>query len=341
MNMSTRPESPDGLADAASEVSHDVMEAAAEWYALLVSGEAAVQDQRRWRSWLAVSAEHRQAWSYVELVSNRVLAPLQHSADPRLTSDTLWAANTRLSRRRRALKRIAAFAGAGVLGYAAWQRDPVRRVVLSMAADHSTAIGEIREVALADGSRVWLNTASAFNQDYQPGLRRLHMLAGEILVTTGSDAARPFVVDTPHGRMRALGTRFTVRIEHDKTLLAVYEGKVAVHTAASDTTLVLVAGQQTLFDRESINRPGAADPTRQAWSRGQLIAWDLPLKDVVQELARYHQGHLSVAPEIAERRVFGTYPLRDVPATLAMLADATQARLYHPLPWWTTIKPER
>jgi transmembrane sensor len=338
MSMLAFPESPDDHAEAMPEVSHRVMEAAAEWYALLISGEAVAQDQVRWRAWLAASAEHRQAWRYVESVSHRVLAPLQQTADPRLTSDSLWAANGRLLKRRRALKRIAAFAGASVLGWAAWQRDPVRRAVLAMAADHRTATGDIREVALADGSRVWLNTASAFNQDYQPGLRRLHLLAGEILVTTGANPARPFVVDTPHGRMRALGTQFTARLEDGKTLLAVYHGKVEVRTAAGDATLVVAAGQQTLFNRDSIDRPVAADPARQAWSRGQLIAWDLPLKDVVEELRRYHHGHLGVAPELAERRVFGTYPLRDVPATLSMLADAVHARVHQPLPWWTTIE---
>ncbi|WZB74169.1 FecR domain-containing protein [Achromobacter insuavis] len=84
---------------------------------------------------------------------------------------------------------------------------------------------------LPDGSRVWLNTASAFNRDFQPGLRRLHLVAGEILIETGTDKDRPFVVDTAEGRLRALGTRFTVRQEADATLLAVYQGAVEIRTA--------------------------------------------------------------------------------------------------------------
>lgn len=46
--------------------SHEVMEAAAEWYALLISDEAGKQDRKRWQDWLTASDEHRQAWSYVE-----------------------------------------------------------------------------------------------------------------------------------------------------------------------------------------------------------------------------------------------------------------------------------
>jgi len=305
---------------------------------LLISGEATDSDHIRWRSWLADHGEHRRAWSYVESVSNRVLAPLQQTHDPRLTSDSLCAANGRLLKRRRVFTRIAAFAGVSLLGLSGWYRSSLGQYASIIAADHRTVIGDIREVSLADGTRVWLNTASAFNEDYQLRLRRLHLIAGEILVTTAADASRPFVVDTAQGRMRALGTRFTVRLEEEKTFLAVYQGKVEITTADSGAVVVIPAGQQTLFDSNIFSPLSTADPARQAWSQGQLIAWDLPLKNIVQELRRYSSGHVGVAPELAERRVFGTYPLRDVEGTLTMLADAVQGRVRRPLPWWSSIE---
>jgi transmembrane sensor len=327
-----------GAAEAVPDVSHPVMEAAAEWYALLVCGEATSADRTRWQHWLDADAEHRQAWSYVESVDRRMLMPLQQTADPRLTSDSLWAAQHRLLKRRRVLARVAAIAGIGVLGWSAWYREQLGQFLSVMAAAHRTGTGEIREVALEDGTHVWLNTASAFDADYQPALRRLHLAAGEVLVTTAADALRPFVVDTTQGRLRALGTRFTVRLEDDKTFLAVYQGKVEIRTAGSGTTVVLGAGQQTLFDRDAIQPAVRADTARQAWSQGQLIAWDLPLDEVVKELRRYYSGHLGVAPELAKQRIFGTYPLHDVPATLDMLAEAVHARVRRPLPWWISLE---
>jgi transmembrane sensor len=324
---------------ATTEVPHRAMEEAADWYALLICGEATGADRKRWRIWLDAHPEHRQAWAYVESVDRRVLAPLQQTADPRQTSDSLWEVNHRLLKRRRALARVLAVAGVGLLG-GAWYRESLGRFVAVLAATHRTGTGEIREVALADGTHVWLNTASAFDADYQPALRRLDLAAGEILITTAADALRPFVVDSSQGRLRALGTRFTVRVEDNTTLLAVYQGKVEITTAGSGATAVLGAGQQTRFDRETVQSPVRADAARQAWSQGQLIAWDLPLKDVVRELGRYHSGHLGVAPELAGRRIFGTYPLRDVPAALSMLAEAVHARVRSPLPWWSTIEAD-
>ncbi|WZB74170.1 FecR/PupR family sigma factor regulator [Achromobacter insuavis] len=106
---------------------HHVMEQAAEWYALLISGDAVAADRQRWLAWLDADASHRQAWTYVEQVSQRILAPLRDTPDPRLTSDNLHAAGQRVLRRRRALVRIASLAGVGVFGWLGWRQTPLER----------------------------------------------------------------------------------------------------------------------------------------------------------------------------------------------------------------------
>ncbi|MFT3805203.1 MAG: FecR family protein [Burkholderiaceae bacterium] len=314
------------------------MEQAAEWYALLISGDEDADDRARWEAWLAASPDHRKAWSYVEAVSRRVLAPLQETADPRRLTDGLQTAAIRTRQRRRLLAGIALFAGSGLLGWLSWRRAPLREYVMAWTADYRTATGEIREVALADGTRVWLDTASAFDQDYRANLRRLSLIGGEILVSTAAEAERPFVVDTGQGRLRALGTRFTVRQEDGRTLLAVYRGAVEIRTAGTGATAVIPAGQQTRFTAERIPSPTPADPAREAWSRGDLVVVDMPLIDVVDELSRYTRQHVGVDPAVARRRIFGTFPLRDVELTLSLLADAAQLRIRRTLPWWITLE---
>ncbi|HCE41020.1 MAG TPA: iron dicitrate transport regulator FecR, partial [Alcanivorax sp.] len=88
-----------------------------------------------------------------------------------------------------------------------------------------TATGEIRDLGLDDGGRLWLNSATTVDVAYDDALRRVTLHDGEILIQTGADPRRrPFVVDTRHGRLRALGTRFTVRHHRDHGFLAVYQG---------------------------------------------------------------------------------------------------------------------
>lgn len=317
--------------------SYTVMEQAAQWYALLISGEADKTDRVRWQAWLSASRQHRHAWSYVESVSQRVLAPLQSAPDPALLAAKVQDVHVRERSRRRALAGLAALGGLSLIGWTGWTYTPIPELVAGWTADYHTGMHDIRAFKLADGSRIWLNAASAVNADMSPDVRKLTLVAGEILVSTAHGDNRPFIVETPQGRMRALGTRFTVRRESGQTFLAVYDGSVEIRTAASDATTIISAGQQTYFGPDRIAAAVQADPAREAWSRGDLIAWDLSLADVVRELDRYYAGHISLAPAVAPRRVFGTFPLRDVDGALAMLADAASLRIRKPLPWWISI----
>lgn len=314
------------------DLPYPVLEQAAEWYALLRSGEAAEGDRADWRVWLEADPDHRRAWSRVEAVGQR-FAPIQAAPDPRRAAESLWTANARTRTRRRMLTGLA---GAGLLAWAGWRHTPAPGLLLAHLADHHTATGERRDVRLGDGTRVWLNTATAFDADYRADLRRLRLIAGEILIETAADA-RPFVVDTPHGRLRALGTRFAVHLDGAETHVAVFGGAVEARPA-SGSILVLKAGQQTRFTAAALAAPEPADIAREAWSRGVLIARDVPLETLVRELGRYRVGHLGVAPEVAGLRVFGSFPLHDTDEALAMLSAALPVRVRRPLPWWVTLE---
>lgn len=315
------------------------MQAAAEWYALLRSGEASENDHANWQLWLTASEDHQGAWRYVEAVS-RSFAPIQATTEPKKTADNLWAANARVLQRRRALAGIAMLAGAGVLAWAGWRHAALPGYVIAHMADHRTGTGEMREITLADGTRVWLNAETAINETFRPELRRLQVVAGEILVDTAPDARRAFVVDTPHGRLRALGTRFTVRLDSDgKTFLAVFQGHVEIRNTADDL-VIIAAGQQIRFNADELGTLAAADPAREAWSRGVLLARDITLGELIAELRRHRGGRIGVAPQVADLRVFGSFPLRNTDEALAMLENILPIEVKRTLPWWISIGPE-
>lgn len=327
---------------------HEAMEQAATWFSLLQSGTATEADHAGWQTWLASGGESQAAWAVVERVSQR-FSPLQSVPSPRLAADALHTANQRFAKRRSLLLGVAAMAGSGVLGWAVWQRSGMAGPLLAWGADHRTATGERRKLTLADGTQVWLASASAFDEEYGADLRRLRLRSGEVLVQTAADRERPFVVDTAHGRMRALGTRFNVRLDGDgdgegATQLAVYEGAVQVTLAGTSTSTstrasqVIKAGHQVRFTADRMEAQTAADPAREAWSRGILLAQDLPLHRVLEELGRYRRGHIAVAPDVAHLTVLGSYPLDDFDGTLDMLQQALPIQVRQPLPWWTTIE---
>lgn len=313
------------------------LEQAAQWYATLRDEDVADTERAAWHAWLAASDEHARAWRHIEAVSRR-FEPLRGAGGAGAAVAGIRTARHPAPGRRRVAKGMAGMFALGVAGWLGWRHSALPLYVAAVRADHRTDTGERRELALADGTRVWLNTGTALDVDYGSAARRLALHAGEILVDTSPDSqGRPFHVLTRFGSLHALGTRFTVRQDERRTRLDVFEGAVAIHGAAGRARRI-GAGEAALFDGAGIGWVGAADRARAAWTHGRLPADDVPLGELLAELGRYRHGHLSVAPEVARLRVMGVYPLDDTDRALAMLERNLPIRVRHTLPWWTTVE---
>lgn len=325
---------------AAPRPSHAVLRQAARWYALLRDGKAGMQDRADWEAWLRADAAHQTAWRYVEHIS-RGFEPLRGKPDARLAADALNTATERMHSRRRLLAGVAGIASSGLLAWLGWRQELLPASLMARKADHRTSTGEQREITLADGTRVWLNTASAINVRFDARERAIVLVGGEAFIATAKDASRPFIVQTTHGRMHALGTRFNVRRDASLTRLAVYDGAVEIRAAASGATRVVPAGQQAHFSADHIAASEAADQAREAWTQGALVADNISLGQMVEELRRYRRGHLDVSDDVAGLIVYGNFPTQDTDRVLRMLASALPIRVEQPLPWWTSIEARR
>ena len=303
------------------------LQQAAEWFAVLRDEQAEENDKIAWQAWLKASPLHQSAWAEVESI---------HTPFQELTSIAHKpAAHQALSRptsRRQALKLLGfgsiAFASGMLLKrFSPWQ-DWI--TTLTAQADiHRPEPGKTGIVTLADGGKLWLNAGSLATVEYGYSLRRITLAAGEILVQSGHDTtspARPLVVDTRHGRMTALGTRFTVQQQAEHTLLAVYEGQVAISPKHA-SPIVISAGWQTQFDTHRVSHPAKASAAREAWTRGILIADNRRLDDFIQELGLYYPGKLSVSPSAAHLRLMGAYPFNDVHLVLDEITNTLPVQI--------------
>jgi len=313
------------------------LEEAAEWFAVLRAGAVSASQRQHWEAWLAASPANRVAWQRVEAISSSMSLP----RDQPQAADAALNAAARSRRRRRAIQVLSVLAVAGLGGWSASRTAAWRDLQAGFAADDSTGVGQMRELALEDGSTVWLNTASALDRRYDDGQRLVVLRRGEIMVATRPDdrgGARPFLVESAHGSMRALGTRFNVRQLDDATELDVYEGGVEVTLAASQARHVIEAGSRARFTASTLQRQAGANAARAMWSRGILLADQLPLGEVVAELARYRRGRLACDPAVAQLRVVGGYPLDRPDQALAMLQATLPIEVHAPLPWWVTVR---
>lgn len=312
------------------------LEQAAEWFAVLRSGAVSDAEREQWHAWLDLRAEHRLAWQRVEAISNGLALP---KAAPEAATAALSAA---ILQRRRSLKMLSLFAVTGLVGWGISSNKAVQTAVADLNADYRSAVGEIRTLTLADGSEIWLNTNSSLDQDYDARIRRVTLRKGEVLIATHPDSqspARPFIVYSAEGSLRALGTRFNVRQLDGKTRLSVFEGRVEVAPVdAPETRKIIESGQQVDFNRSAVMAVVVADPAQQAWSQGLLVADNMPLGNFIEELARYRSGYLACDPAVADLRVVGGFPLNQPDQALAMLEASLPVKVHQTLPWWVTVR---
>lgn len=315
---------------------HEAIRAAAAWYARQCSGSFSDDEKAAWQSWLNASELHSRAWQQVESVRISLGGVPGHLAGPALRGLS--------AKRRTALRTLAVLATAGPLAWLG-QRGLAAE---GFGADLRSAVGERRSVTLADGSRLMLDTDSALDVAFDTQQRLLRLRRGRIMVTTAYDPeatfdtpCRPFLVETAHGLCQALGTRFTVTTDSTHSLVAVLDDTVRVAPHAHpERPILLRAGQQVRFDGAG---GGAPEPAASAgtWAGGSLVAVDMPLADLLAELARYRHGILRCDPAVAGLLVSGAFPVDDTERALQLLIDTFPLRRISYTRYWVEIVPGR
>lgn len=314
-----------------SPTRRQALRAAAQWYARLCAEEAGQADEHALDRWLASDPLNQWAWDRVD----RLQKQFGHLPGS-LALDTLDRAQQHLNvNRRHVLKGLVSLAGAGTLGLTAYRYAPARHWL----ADHHTATGEIKRLTLADGSTLILNTASAVDIRFGENRRLVLLREGEIMVSTVKDTApipRPFFVQTPQGRVRALGTRFSVRALPAETQVAVYEHRVEV-IAQNGSQRICPSGKQLIFTADAVTAPAELAATTDAWTRQMLVVEAMRLDDFIAELGRYRSGVLRCDPAVAHHRISGAFRVDDTDQALRALAKSFPVMVNQRTRYWVTV----
>ncbi|RZT30770.1 FecR domain-containing protein [Cupriavidus agavae] len=303
---------------------------ATEWMVALLGADATAQARADCANWRAEHPDHERAWQHLHAFSaalGNVPTAVARSALDR-------SGPSHPARRRALMLAVATLGAAG-----AWQLQRAMPLP-TWGADHVTGIGERRQVRLADGTRVDLDTGSAIAVDYSDTERRVTLRAGAIAIETGSDPRqRPFRVATAQGLLRALGTRFTVRQEDGITAVSVQHGAVEVRpTDAPDVVAVLRAGERTRFTRLHIDTPEPADSADAAWTQGMLAVYDMRLDAFLTELSRYRRGRLACNEAAAGLRISGVFPLDDTDRIVAALPHLLPVDVQMWTRYWVLVR---
>lgn len=295
------------------QLPYQVLEQAAQWFAVL-QGQPRPEEHAAWRAWLEAAPEHRQAWNRVEAISSQFARLPQPAAAHRALRE---------GTKRRQFLSMAALVGGAALVAAAGRGLPWQ----AWAADRSTAVGEIRQIPLAGGGQLWLNTQSA--ADIQGAQVRLYR--GELLL----ESPIPLRIETADGPLIMLGRRIGVRQYSSHSEVMAYDGPVSPATGGP----ALGSGQRGAWHRGTLTGLGLVRPAAQAWTRGVIQADSLPLGDFLSELSRYLTGYLHYDPRVARLPLVGAFPLAQPDRIFQALEKALPVRVHRPLPWWVSVEP--
>lgn len=303
-------------------ITPEVARQAANWHMLMLDEAVSPAQRAACSRWRAAAPEHERAWQKALRVQAWLgMLPQQ------------LAMGTLNRERRQVMKQMLALAIVAPLGYVGY-----RQLVPQTA--YATDVGQHKQMTLADGTLLDMNTDTAVDVDFDAQQRLINLRRGEVLVDTGPDTHstfhRPLRVSTEQGLLEALGTRFLVRQREGTTQLAVFQGAVRI-TPARGPGQTLDAGQQLTFDAWG---QGALAPAREQdsqWTHGQLVVDEMPLREFLSELGRYRPGWLRCQPEVGHLLISGAFQLKNTDAILAALPATLAVQVDYRTRYWVTV----
>lgn len=188
---------------------------------------------------------------------------------------------------------------------------------------YQTDVGERRVIALPDGSRISLDSASAVAIEYSKDARAITLERGRARFDVAHDVTRPFTVTAGTEKVVAVGTSFDVERRGSKVLVTLIQGRVLVEHSTNDLVARLTepprqampisTGEQLVAVGNRAPTVSVADlEASQAWEAGHLVFRGEALRDAIEQVNRYTDHPIVVDQSAASIRISGVFNAGDI-----------------------------
>ncbi|WP_420548032.1 FecR family protein [Curvivirga sp.] len=313
---------------------------ASEWLISLLEKPNDANLKAAFSHWFEESAEHQKDWEKV-LNAYKLMGsvPPQYEEEWRQKSEDLHSTdqlfvasndNGKLKRKRfwtASMSIAACFLIVFLVNWHSYFR-----------ADYVTGIGEVKEVALSDGSVVRLAPESRLNVSFTTTQRAVELIDGQAFFDVAHDTKSPFTVRAENSVVKVIGTAFDVSTRHPSVEVQVQEGIVSVKPDETEEIILRVGDTIRVKPDYSLIHGKIEPKYVSSWKENRLIVNDRPVSEVIETLSHYHSGTLLVlGDDIGEQPVTGVYQLTNPDAALSAIAQSVGAKIYHVTPWITVI----
>ena len=300
----------------ADEVLQDLaMDQALDWLIVLQCPQPG--QQAEFDAWLASDPAHVQAFAQAQAAWGG--APV-HSAAVALAAPRKPSAWRRIKPHWKPLATAAVL----LIGLFSFSNLPVR-----LQADHLTVVGERQRLQLDDGSKVLLNTNSAFSSSIKDHQRIARLYQGEAFFEVMPTHGLPLEIDAGPVRASVRDTDFAVRYLNGEAQVQVQRGNVDLSNTFDDARVRLSAGESIRVGPKGFSPAAKLDANKDlAWVQGRLIFENCPMSEVLAELRRYYPGWIvNTNDQLASTAVTGNYRLDQPLDVVRSLAHITSAKL--------------
>ena len=225
---------------------------------------------------------------------------------------------------------------------------PGRSAPGSATVQYATVRGEIREIRLADGSRVTLDTDSLLAVSFASEIRRLRLERGRARFDVAHEH-RPFVVAAGERTVTARGTVFDVAVADDRSVhVALLKGAVDVALPKPKAAIGgrsalrrLRPGEEVAYGAHAIvNTPRVSLARDASWPEAMIDFDDTPLTEIVARANRYSATRLTLGdPSLGALRASGRFRINDPDRLSANLASVFDLQVDRNVPGEIILRP--
>jgi ferric-dicitrate binding protein FerR (iron transport regulator) len=160
----------------------------------------------------------------------------------------------------------------------------------------STSKAETYLTVLSDGTKVWLNSQSSIHYPvaFMGDVRKVEITGEayfEVAPAVGKNGKRPFIVGVNGMEVEVLGTHFNINSYSNESAIktTLLEGKIRVHSSASNTEKILTPGEQAVLqDNKIVVNKNVDVDAEVAWRFGYFNFNNADLKTVMRQLERWY-----------------------------------------------------
>ncbi|MDP9075975.1 MAG: FecR domain-containing protein [Bacteroidota bacterium] len=185
--------------------------------------------------------------------------------------------------------------------------------VKSTAADENmyntmtTKAGGQYQVLLADGTKVWLNSASSLKYPTTfKGSQRTVELTGEAYFEVAKNAAMPFIVKVNNMQVKVLGTHFNIMAYNDEAAVKTTLLEGSVKLSIGQASNVLKPGQQGMVNKNGQIKVVDVDTDLAiAWKNGYFEFDRSNIQEIMAQLSRWYDTKVTYEGKIPDDEFVG------------------------------------